>query len=228
MGGSGNTQKQQEALTQQQIALGQQQAGIGQQYIDLSQAQLQRSTNLQQPLVDFYTGITQGNSQSKIAAASPVLGQIANSTKQAEANIYNTIPAGAGRDEALAQAQIGQGQQNASTLNSTFNTALQQLAAMGTGSTQAGLGLASAGFTGLAAPGLQQGQQGLANVAQEQNQQKASTMGFFGSLVGAAGNAASGGVLGSLGGGSSGGGGSGQYGFSYPNPGYEGAMGGTA
>jgi hypothetical protein len=192
-GGPKDTEKQSQALEQQQVALGQQQAKQGQEWMDFSKQRIARSDVLQQPLIDFYSGIAKGGPQTMTAAA-PLLGQISDSAKKTQENIYNTVPAGAARDVAMAQQEIAKGQQIGGTINSTYQTALQQLGALGTGQAQLGLQEAGAGFTG-AGQGLQafgQGQEALQNIMTAQNQRKATTMSFFGSLVGAAGTAAGG------------------------------------
>ncbi len=230
-GGSKDTEKQSQALEQQQVALGQQQAQQGQQWLDFSKQRIARSDVLQQPLVDFYSGIAKGGPQT-LTAAAPLIGQIDSAAKQTQENIYNTVPAGAARDVAMAQQEISKGQQIGGTLNNTYQTALQQLGALGTGQAQLGLQEAGAGFTGTGQAGtlFGQGQSALQNIMTAQNQRKSSTMGFFGSLVGAAGMAAGGGAfgaLGALGGGSKGGGGGGgSYGVA--NPSYGGYPAGTA
>lgn len=201
-GGSSGTEKQQTALEQQQVALGQQQAQIGQEFIDLSKNRIAYSDILQQPAIQFYSQIASGNPQSVISAAAPQIGQIANNAQQAKANIMNNTPAGAGRDFALAQLEQGKSSQVSSTLNSLVTQAPQVLAQIGAGQASEGLQMTGAGFTGLGqgASSFASGQSSLSSIAQEQNARKASTMSFFGSLVGAAGNAAGGGAFGSLGG----------------------------
>jgi hypothetical protein len=200
MGGSSSTEKQSQALEQQQVALGQQQNALGQQFLQQGQQEIQRSNTLQQPLVDFYTGIASGSQANRISAAAPLLGQISQGAKQAEDNIYNTVPAGAGRDVALAQAQIQQSQSSAGAMNQAYTGALQNLGQLAAGQATLGLQQEGAGFTGTgqALTGFQQGQGALQNIMTAQNQRKASTMSFLGSLAGAAGTAAGGGAFGTL------------------------------
>lgn len=199
-GGSSGTEKQQSALELQQVQLGQQQAQIGQEYLNLAGNRLQYSDILNQPAVQFYSSLASGNPQAAIQAAGPQLGNISQNAQQARANIMNNVPAGAGRDEALAQLEQGKSSQIAGTLNQLVTQAPGQLAAIGAGQASEALQLSGAGFTGLgqASGSYAQGQNSLGNIAQQQNARKASTMGFIGSLVGAAGSAAGGGAFGHL------------------------------
>ena len=105
----------------------------------------------------------------------------------------NTVPAGAGRDYALAQAQLGEGSQNAGLLNQLYTGALQSNAALG--SQALGAGLQEQGATLSAASGATSAygasNQAYGNIQQVQAQKKAATMGFLGSLAGGAGAALS-------------------------------------
>ena len=189
-GGGGAAQNAELQNAQSQTQLGQQQVGLEQQYANLAQQQLNTATTLDQPLVNFNNSILGGNQQALIAAAGPQLGNIATQTQSSEANIMNTVPAGAGRDYALAQAQLGEGSQNAGLLNQLYTGALQSNAALG--SQALGAGLSEQGATLSAASGATSAygasNQAYGNIQQVQAQKKAATMGFLGSLAGGAGS----------------------------------------
>lgn len=166
-------------------------AGIAQQYLNLSQTQLAQGQALQQPLINFYKGVTSGDQNALLTAAAPQIGNITQQNEAAKASIWNNIPAGAGRDAALAQQKVGQAGQVANTLNTTYNSALTGLAQLGSGQQGVGLQEAGAGFTGVSGA-----QSAYGNVMQTQEQQKASTMGLIGSIVGGAAGVATGGLSG--------------------------------
>ena len=162
------------------------------QYQQLATGQLQQANTLNQPLEQRNAAITSGSMPAIISAMGPQLGQIEQQTRQATANDFNTIPQGAGRDFALAQAQTQKGQQIASSVGGAYQSALQSQAALGSQALGAGLqqeGAAlSAGQGATSAAGLQS--QTGANMQQEAAQNKASSMNLIGSLVGAGGNVA--------------------------------------
>ena len=158
----------------------------------MAQNQLTQEQQLTQPQKTFNTGVIDaaksGNYSNLISAAGPATGTIAQTDKQAQEQIYNNVPAGPGRDYALAASKQGEATQMSTTLNQLFQNALQS---------NTNIGLASAGI------GLQETGAGLnsANIASQSNQAvmsaneqaKSSTMSMIGQFAGAAGAAASGG-----------------------------------
>jgi hypothetical protein len=192
MGGGGNQAQQSSS------ALANTEANIAQQYLNMSQGQLAYGQQLEQPLVNFYQGIASGNQNNLMTAAAPEIANITGQSRAAQANIWNTVPAGAGRDFALAQAQQNQAGQTASTLNQTYNQALTGLAQLGTAQQGVGLQEAGAGIGGISGA-----QSAYGNIMQTQAQAKSSALGFLGSIFGAAGSAAGGFDLGGGGGGGS-------------------------
>jgi hypothetical protein len=172
---------------QEQLQIAQQNQSLDQQYAATAQQYLQYGQQLQQPLVNFDTALASGNPTQVMQAAAPGLANITQGGQQATEQIYNNVPAGAGRQEALSQVPISTYGQSASYLNNIVNAAPQQLAQLGAG--QLSLGTTQEGAA--------QGAGSLATssaggAAQEANQGKAATLGFLGSLAGAAGSAASG------------------------------------
>jgi hypothetical protein len=184
MGGD-QGQGQQNQITQQQL-------GVEQQYLGMAQNQLTQEQTLTAPQKTYNTGVINaaesGNYSNLISAAGPATGTIAQTEKQAQEQIMNSVPAGPGRDYALAASKQGEATQMSTTLNQLFQNALQS---------NTNIGLASAGI------GLQETGAGLnsANIASQSNQAvmsaneqaKSSTMSMIGQLAGAGGAAVSGG-----------------------------------
>jgi len=188
--GQSSTSKQAEQI---QLSTAQSQLGLEQQYAQMAQDYLSYAKNLEQPFVSRNMALTSGSPTAAISAAGPQLGQIAQAGQAAKENIYNTVAPGAGRDVALSQLPMQTYSQQAGYLNNLVNSAFGNLAQLG--SAQQGVGLNLAG-AGISSGGLST--QSAGQVAQTEQQKKASTMDFVGSLINAAGSAAGGGAFGHL------------------------------
>lgn len=173
-------------------------AGLMDYGVGVSKSQLAMGQQLQQPLIDYNKALTSGNMPAVISALGPQLGNIATQTKQAESNIYNRVAPGAGRDYALAQNQMGQGQQNAGLINNAFTQGLTGNANIGSQDLAQALQYLGAGIGSgsQATSASTQSGQIYGQLSDQAAQRKASTMGFLGSLAGAAGTAAGGGAFG--------------------------------
>ena len=182
MGGGNSSQQASNNIAQQQ-------SQTGQQYAQFAQQQLNSANALTQPLVNFYSNIIGNQPGALNTAISPQIWQISQGAQNTEAQIMNNIPAGPGRDAALAQVRVQQGQQVSTAQNAGIQSAYGGLAQIG--AAQTGLGLSEAN-TGLSALGGAQNAYG--NLQQAQAQQKASTFGAIGSLVGGAGRIATAGL----------------------------------
>jgi hypothetical protein len=192
--GGGNSAQQ--ASTQ----LAQQQTQTGNQFLGIAQGELAQSAALEQPLINFYTGVTNTTPGALQTALAPQLGHISQNTQQAEANVMRSVAPGAGQQAALVQAGVQQGQQIAKTENAAVQNAFTGLAQIG--ASRAGVGLSEAS-TGLS--GMSGAQQAYGTQQQVQAQEKSSMMGTIGSIVGgAAGVGAA--AIGNSGGGDGGGG----------------------
>ncbi len=166
---------------------------LSQQLQSQSQDQIATQKQYQAPLVNFLQGIISGNSGSRLATAAVPIGQIAQGVQQARESIYDSVPAGAGRDYALAGLKRDQAAQTSGLLNQAYLNAFPTLANIGTGNANLGLQLQGAGLNASS-----QGAAGINAINQRDAQTKASTMGLIGSLAGAAGTAAGGGAFGKL------------------------------
>jgi len=184
MGGPSATERQAENI---QMQTAQQQLQLESQLAQYAQQRLQRGDQLQQPLINKDTALASGDMATAISAAGPQLGNIAKAGQAAKDNIYNSIAPGAARDFALAQLPMQTYSQSAGYLNSLINAAPQELAQIGTGQYQVGLTQQGQGQTSGQISNTAAGQ-----VGQLEQQQKASTLGFIGSLVGTAGKVATG------------------------------------
>jgi hypothetical protein len=182
-GGASQTDKN------QMSSISQQQASTASSMTALGQQQLARGTQLQQPMVDYLTKIISGDKNALTSATSAQTGQIAKAAQASQENIYDQIPAGAGRDVALAQNTMNKNSSTASFLNQAYQSAFPALANMGTSVANTGLQEVGGGLNAFSGAANTTGQ-----VMQADQQSKASTMGLFGSLAGMAGMAASGGV----------------------------------
>jgi hypothetical protein len=165
---------------------------LEQQLVNFGEQRIQSGDTLQQPLIQQLQALSSGNPQAVVSAAGPQLGQIAQSGQAASANIMNTIAPGAARDVALSQVPMQTYSQSAGLLNSLVNNAPTQLAQVGAaeqglGTTQIGQGQGSGQLASTTSANIFQQQQS------QQNAQKSEMGQIFGSLIGGAGEAASGG-----------------------------------
>lgn len=160
---------------------------LGNRLADQSQQRLNTQTQYEAPLVGFLKSMISGNAGTRLSAAAVPIGQIAQGAQQARESIYDSVPAGAGRDFALAGLKRDQYSQTSGLLNQAYLSAFPTLANLGTGNANIGLQLQGAGLRAGEA-----GVSGISNINQRDAQTKASTMGLLGGLAGAAGNAASG------------------------------------
>jgi len=107
MGGD-QGQGQQNQITQQQL-------GVEQQYLGMAQNQLTQEQTLTAPQKTYNTGVINaaesGNYSNLISAAGPATGTIAQTEKQAQEQIMSSVPAGPGRDYALAASKQGEATQ---------------------------------------------------------------------------------------------------------------------
>lgn len=197
-GGPNYGQEQSIASSQQNLA--QEQAAIA----GPAQANANDLYNLTKPGLataeSYYNKLATGNPSAIQTAIAPASEKIAASSEAAKQNILRTTPRGGEQNLALEQADIAKAS-GIGTLATTAYTgsfpALASLAGEGVGLSlnelQSALSAFSGSGTSLAGAGTTAG-----NVANQQAEGKASTLGLVGSLAGAAGTAAGGGAFGSL------------------------------
>lgn len=181
MGGpSQSSINQENNIASQQLAISQQ----AQQNSTQEQQQMQQ---LEAPQIAYDTSITSGNKASAFTAIAPLVSNISAAGAQAKGQIMEQLPAGVGQEVALANNTQNTYNQIAQASNSAYTGALSNEANIGSGLGSFSLSELGAGLTGLTGAATTTG-----NVVNQQAQAKASTMGFIGSLAGAAGGALSG------------------------------------
>jgi hypothetical protein len=173
-GGTSNTQKQEQAVSQQQL-------DISNKLLEQYQQQYQQEQSLQAPLVNFATQVTSGDPKALLSAASPMLSQITKGYNASKEQIQDTMPTGAAKDYALSQLPLQKNQSISDLLNQTYTQAFGTLANLGSQAGGQALSAAGGATTGTANAATT-----LSNIGQQQAQGKSSTLGFLGQLAGAA------------------------------------------
>jgi hypothetical protein len=178
MGGDSG-QSQQKAITNSAL-------GTEQQYLTMAQNSLAQGQNLIAPLEQYNTGIinsaTSGDESALISAAGPQITNITKTANLAKESAYSSIPAGAGRDAALAQAKMSEGTNISTALNQLFQNALTSNATLGAATEAVGLQETGAGLNALGTASTSN--QASMNAAE---QSKSSTLSFLGQLASAGG-----------------------------------------
>lgn len=136
---------------------------------------------------NYYSQIASGNPQAIQSAIAPSLSSIEQSTNTAKQQAMETLPAGGALQEALATAPIQEAGQIGSLVSQTYAGSFPALENMAQTGIAASTGESSAATNAAATSASAYG-----NVAEEEAQGKATTMGLLGSLAGAAGTAATG------------------------------------
>jgi hypothetical protein len=179
--GGGNVSK--DTTAERNIA--QSQVDLGNRLANDSEARTAKSDTLTQPLISYLQNIISGDRNAQTAAAAPQLGQLTKGFEASKENIFNTMPAGAGRDVALAQLGVSKNSDTSTLLNQVFQNAFPQLANIGNQQGAFALQQLGAGLRSTEGGSASTGQ-----ALQADSQAKASTMGFLGSLAGAGGQVA--------------------------------------
>lgn len=177
------------SLQKAQVDSAQRSDAMNQELFAESKKNTQRMYDLQQPAIDFNTALSSGDKSATMTAAAPAISEITRSNESAKANIMNTLPPGAARDVALAQQVRQAPSQVSQFINSNYLASKDKLANIGSG-----LGAFSLQQLG---GGLRAGEDASNNrnsVLGQQQAGKAATLGFIGSLAGAAGGAVTGGL----------------------------------
>ena len=161
--------------------------GTTSKFLDMGTSAISSGQNLINPLEQYNTGIidsaTKGNEQALISAAGPQITNITSLAKQAQESAYDSMPAGAGRDAALAQGKLAEGTNISTALNQIFQQALTQNATLGAGTQALGLQETGAGLNS-----LNIGSASSQASMQAAEQSKSSALSFLGSLAGVGGS----------------------------------------
>jgi hypothetical protein len=135
----GAPQQSKEALNNEDQAaaantvLAQKQATIMDQQQQQSAADRARALALEQPLIDKETALAGADKTAALKASMPVISQITGGYDAARTSIFNSVPAGAARDKALADLDIQKATTTAGTQASLVEGAPDKLASIGSG-----------------------------------------------------------------------------------------------
>jgi len=154
--------------------------------IGQGQSAIDKMNQYQAPLIGYLKG-QMTNQSNRVAANAVPIGQIAQGNAQAKENILDSMPAGAGRELALAGLKRDQSAQTSGLLNSTYLAAPGALAQLGTTQGQLGTALTGQGGGLLGGAATTYG-----NVAQQQLQANQGWMNALMGVAGIAGNVATG------------------------------------
>jgi hypothetical protein len=133
---------------------------------------------------DYYASLASGDPTKIMSAIGPAVSQIGSQTNQAKTQIKQSTPRGGAQDLALAEADISKAGQVGNLETQSYTGAFPALASL----FQGGAGISVSQIANAIAS-AQGASQTTAAVGQEQASAKASTMGMFGSMAGAAGTA---------------------------------------
>jgi hypothetical protein len=142
---------------------------------------------------DYYQALASGDIKKITAAVAPASQQISSQTEQAKNMIKESTARGGAQDLAVAEADISKSGQIGNLVTQAYTGAFPALASLF--STGGGISVSEIANAVSSAQGASQT---TAAVGNEQAQGKATTMGFLGSLAGAAGQAAGGGAFGAI------------------------------
>lgn len=185
-GESQSLQDAQTSLAQQMTATGKQSAAEGSTLFNLALPGLEQSEA-------YYGKLASGDPAALSRANAPAIQSIGKESASAKKNIVQDMPRGGERNLALEEADITKGAQISNLTTGSYASSFGSLAGLGGQNVGQGTAATATGLQGMNAAANQYGQLG-----QLQNEQKATQLGFFGSLAGAAGTAAGGGAFGSL------------------------------
>lgn len=176
--GGGKERKETDA---RQAAIAQSQYQTGQDLTKAGTDTTAQGLSLFNPAIDFYSKLASGDSSKMVQAAAPIISNITKQYASTKQNIQDTVPAGAGRAFALASLGREQANANSGALNNAYMSAFPALANIGGQVSGVGLQQTGAGLRGTEGAAQTNNQ-----LQQVQQQRKASQLGFFGSLAGAA------------------------------------------
>jgi len=179
MGGGGlsKTQATQNNIAEGQLQLAQQQQAQSDKTLGVVSPGLQTAE-------DYYASLATGDPTKIMSAIGPAVSQIGSQTQQAKTQIQQSTPRGGAQDLALAEADISKAGQVGNLETQSYTGAFPALASL----FQGGAGISVSQIANAIAS-AQGASQTTAAVGQEQASAKASTMGMFGSMAGAAGTA---------------------------------------
>lgn len=168
-------------ITQQSLELSKEQAAK-------AAAREKRMDQYLKPAIDYNTALASGDRTLATQAVAPLITGYNDASKLTKESIYETLPAGAGRDVALAENERSRRTAVSTATTGATIGAFDKLANIGSG-----MGSFSLNELGASLRGLEGASSSNAQAVRAESERKASTMGFLGSLVGAGASLATGG-----------------------------------
>lgn len=180
-GGSGADKKAITDIAKQQLQTGEQQQQESSQLFSMALPGLEKSEG-------YYGKLASGDPAALSRANAPAIQGITQATNSAKSNIVADSPRGGERNLALDNADINKGAQVSQLTTGSYTNAFPSMASLSGQNVSQSNAAANTGLSGLSAAGSQYG-----NLMNINAQDKASTLGFFGSLAGAGAQVATGG-----------------------------------
>lgn len=158
-------------------------ASSGKSLVDFANKSFAKRSELQDPYIKQQQSIASGNMGDVTAAMSLPLGTFQQQKAATKEQIMNTMPPGAARDYALAEAERKNTSSTYDFMRAATLQAPKNLAEIGQQEGQFGLAQGGLGFSGLHSA-LSGANSQLSGKMQADAQQQSSTLGFIGSLAG--------------------------------------------
>ena len=153
-------------------ATGQQSAQEGSTLFNLALPGLQQSES-------YYGKLASGDPNALARANAPAIQSITGQSNQQLQNIMQNSPRGGARDLAISEADLSKGAQISNLTTGSYTGAFPSLASLGGQNVSQGNQATSTGVQGMNAASNQYGQ-----IQQISNEQKATQLGFWGSMGG--------------------------------------------
>lgn len=160
-------------LAKQMTATGEQSAAEGSQLFNLALPGLTQAES-------YYGKLASGSPQALATANAPAIAGITQASDSAKKNIIQDNPRGGQTNLALENADIAKGAQISNLTTQSYTNAFPSLAQIGGQNVSQGTAATGVGLQGLNSASSQYG-----NLLNINAQDKASTLGMFGSLAGA-------------------------------------------
>lgn len=173
-------------LAKQMQATGKTQTQEGSQLFNLALPGLEQSES-------YYGKLASGDPHALARANAPAIAGITKSTDAAKTSITQDSPRGGQQNLALEEADLSKGAQIGSLTTGSYAQAFPSLSSLGGQNVAQGTAA-----TGVGLQGMQGAASQYSSLLNMNAESKASTLGFIGSLGGAAGEAAGGGAFGHL------------------------------
>jgi hypothetical protein len=170
---SQSLQNSQTALANQMAATGAQSANEGATLFNMALPGLEQSES-------YYTKLASGDPAALARANAPAIQQIDSQSAAAKKNIVQDNPRGGERNLALEEADITKGAQTSNLTTGSYTSSFGSLAGLGGQNVSQGNAATATGLQGMNASANQFGQLG-----ELQNQQKATQLGAYTSILGA-------------------------------------------